>query len=142
MLFCYYITTLVYILVSLFTVWTSSKEKLSIGVISPYSAQVSTIKEKIGHKYDNLDGFKVKVKSVDGFQGGEEDIIIISTVRSNRGSSVGFLSCDQRTLLLQELGTVHYNSTFHIYICFILYLFVEYLLPIIMHQILSMDIGE
>lgn len=37
------------------------------------------------------------MKSVDGFQGGEEDIIIISTVRSNRGSSVGFLSCDQRT---------------------------------------------
>ncbi|XP_038877003.1 uncharacterized protein LOC120069339 isoform X2 [Benincasa hispida] len=82
---------------SLYKAWTSSKGKLSIGLISPYSAQVTTIQEKIGHKYDNLDGFRVKVKSVDGFQGGEEDIIIISTVRSNRDSSVGFLSFDQRT---------------------------------------------
>lgn len=84
-------------LITVLTAWTNSKGKLSIGVISPYSAQVTTIQEKLGHKYDNLDGFRVKVKSVDGFQGGEEDIIIISTVRSNRDSSVGFLSCDQRT---------------------------------------------
>ncbi|TYK30411.1 uncharacterized protein E5676_scaffold349G00130 [Cucumis melo var. makuwa] len=82
---------------SLYNAWTNSGGKLSIGIISPYSAQVATIRDKLGHRYDKLDGFWVKVKSVDGFQGGEEDIIIISTVRSNRGSSVGFLSCDQRT---------------------------------------------
>ena len=40
--------------------------------------------------------FSVNVRSVDGFQGGEEDIIIISTVRSNLSGKVGFLSNRQR----------------------------------------------
>jgi superfamily I DNA and/or RNA helicase len=77
------------------TAWDGSEQKLSVGVISPYAAQVVAIREKLGRKYDNLDGFAVKVKSVDGFQGGEEDIIIISTVRCN--GSIGFISNRQRT---------------------------------------------
>ncbi|KAL5102077.1 hypothetical protein RYX36_006404 [Vicia faba] len=40
--------------------------------------------------------FSVNVGSVDGFQGGEEDIIILSTVRSNDSRKVGFLSNEQR----------------------------------------------
>ena len=76
--------------------WIGSNKKLSIGVVSPYTAQVVAIKDKLGHKYESRDGFAVKVKSVDGFQGGEEDIIIISTVRSNTGGSIGFLSKPQR----------------------------------------------
>ncbi|CAK9326803.1 unnamed protein product [Citrullus colocynthis] len=69
-------------------------------------AQVAAIQYKIGRKY-NSNGFNVKVSSVDGFQGGEEDIIIISTVRSNRGSSIGFLSSNQRTnAALTKLDTV------------------------------------
>ncbi|XP_031107885.1 uncharacterized protein LOC116012480 [Ipomoea triloba] len=75
----------------------SSRKKLSVGVISPYTAQVVAIKDRIGRKYDNLNGFSVKVKSTDGFQGGEEDVIILSTVRSNRSGSIGFLSSLQRT---------------------------------------------
>ncbi|XP_055800621.1 uncharacterized protein LOC129870064 isoform X2 [Solanum dulcamara] len=82
---------------NLYEAWSSSKKKLSIGVISPYAAQVLAIKGKLGQKYDTHDGFEVKVKSVDGFQGGEEDIIIISTVRSNSAGSIGFLSSLQRT---------------------------------------------
>ncbi|KAK9063837.1 hypothetical protein SSX86_017709 [Deinandra increscens subsp. villosa] len=74
-----------------------SKKKLTIGVISPYAAQVVSIQEKLASKYEKLDGFSVKVKSIDGFQGGEEDIIILSTVRSNSHGSVGFLSSPQRT---------------------------------------------
>ncbi|XP_021762238.1 uncharacterized protein LOC110727009 [Chenopodium quinoa] len=75
-----------------------TKQKLSVGVISPYKGQVCLIQEKIGKKYANYqENFAVNVRSVDGFQGGEEDIIIISTVRSNRSGSVGFLSNHQRT---------------------------------------------
>lgn len=76
--------------------WIGSSQKLSIGVISPYTAQVVAIQKKLGSKYENKDGFTVKVKSVDGFQGGEEDVIIISTVRSNTGGSIGFISKPQR----------------------------------------------
>jgi len=70
-----------------------------VGVISPYKGQVSLIEQKLGKKYvaNKETGFSVSVRSVDGFQGGEEDIIIISTVRSNKNGSVGFLSNHQRT---------------------------------------------
>ncbi|XVE85512.1 hypothetical protein DITRI_Ditri17bG0096600 [Diplodiscus trichospermus] len=82
---------------TLFEARHGSREKLSVGIISPYSAQVVAIQEKLGRKYEKLDGFAVKVKSVDGFQGGEEDIIIISTVSSNSSGSIGFIANSQRT---------------------------------------------
>ncbi|MBA0619725.1 hypothetical protein Godav_005534, partial [Gossypium davidsonii] len=82
---------------TLFKAWNSSRERLSVGIISPYAAQVVAIQEKLGRKYEKTDGFAVKVKSVDGFQGGEEDIIIISTVRSNSSGALGFVSNAQRT---------------------------------------------
>ncbi|KAI3854721.1 hypothetical protein MKW92_008051 [Papaver armeniacum] len=81
----------------LFRAWDGAREKLTIGIISPYAAQVAAIQEKLGHKYEKFEYFAVRVKSVDGFQGGEEDIIIISTVRSNIEGSIGFLSNLQRT---------------------------------------------
>ncbi|KAL8048748.1 hypothetical protein ABFX02_07G087200 [Erythranthe guttata] len=81
----------------LFKAWNGSNEKLSIGLISPYAAQAAAIRDRLQRKYENFDKFIVNVKSVDGFQGGEEDIIIISTVRSNKSGSVGFLSSTQRT---------------------------------------------
>ncbi|KAI8552028.1 hypothetical protein RHMOL_Rhmol06G0232800 [Rhododendron molle] len=90
------VAVVVKILQKLYKEWNVSKKKISVGVISPYAAQVVAILDKLGRKFENLDGFTVKVKSIDGFQGGEEDIIIISTVRSNSGGSVGFLSCPQR----------------------------------------------
>jgi senataxin len=69
---------------------------MSIGVISPYKAQVYAIQEKIGNTYSTYSDFAVNVRSVDGFQGSEEDVIIISTVRCNASGSVGFLSNRQR----------------------------------------------
>ena len=53
-----------------------------IGIISPYADQVKIIQEKT----------PVEVKTVDGFQGREKEIIIISTVRSNPHGNIGFLS--------------------------------------------------
>ncbi|KAI3847426.1 hypothetical protein MKW98_032752 [Papaver atlanticum] len=70
---------------------------LSVGVISPYKAQVYALVDKLGNKFKAHSNFSVSVRSVDGFQGAEEDIIIMSTVRSNANGSVGFLSNHQRT---------------------------------------------
>ncbi|XP_066349686.1 helicase sen1-like [Miscanthus floridulus] len=81
----------------LFKEAVSKGSKVSVGVVSPYNAQVRAIQEKLGKSYIMYDGFSVNVKSVDGFQGAEEDIIIISTVRSNGAGAVGFLTNLQRT---------------------------------------------
>ncbi|KAK2383852.1 P-loop containing nucleoside triphosphate hydrolase superfamily protein [Trifolium repens] len=77
--------------------WLESKEKISIGVVSPYAAQVVAIQDLLGQKYDRYDGFDIKVKTIDGFQGGEQDIIILSTVRTNASASLKFISNHQRT---------------------------------------------
>ncbi|KAF8025761.1 hypothetical protein BT93_F2560 [Corymbia citriodora subsp. variegata] len=82
---------------NLFEACKSSGEDLSVGVISPYGAQVAAIQQKIGKSYENIKGFTVRVRSVDGFQGGEEDVIIVSTVRSNPCGSIGFVSDAKRT---------------------------------------------
>ncbi|KAI3875177.1 hypothetical protein MKX03_032981 [Papaver bracteatum] len=68
-----------------------------VGIISPYKAQVFALMDKLGKKYEARSNFSVSVRSVDGFQGAEEDVIIMSTVRSNGNGSVGFLSNHQRT---------------------------------------------
>ncbi|VFQ99743.1 unnamed protein product [Cuscuta campestris] len=83
----------------LYREFQASKQRVRIGCISPYKAQVFAIQQKLGKKYSaDVDShFSVNVRSVDGFQGGEEDVIIISTVRSNGSGSVGFLSNFQRT---------------------------------------------
>ncbi|KAK3141706.1 hypothetical protein QOZ80_4BG0337350 [Eleusine coracana subsp. coracana] len=91
------IAAIVLIVQRLFKETVSTGSKLSVGIVSPYNTQVRAIQEKIGKSYNTYDGFSVKVKSVDGFQGSEEDIIIISTVRSNGVGSVGFLTNLQRT---------------------------------------------
>ncbi|KAI8540972.1 hypothetical protein RHMOL_Rhmol08G0026900 [Rhododendron molle] len=87
------------IVASLFKESVASKQKLRVGCISPYKAQVSALQEKLGKTYntDSYPDFSVDVRSVDGFQGGEEDLIIISTVRCNAEGDVGFLSNRQRT---------------------------------------------
>ncbi|CAL9224673.1 unnamed protein product [Arabidopsis halleri] len=71
---------------------------MSVGVVSPYKGQVRAIQERTKDKYSSLSGelFTLNVRSVDGFQGGEEDVIIISTVRSNGHGKVGFLNNRQR----------------------------------------------
>ncbi|WOH15111.1 hypothetical protein DCAR_0934648 [Daucus carota subsp. sativus] len=74
------------------------KQRVSVGCISPYKAQVYAIQDKLGTKYraGSNNSFSVSVSSVDGFQGSEADVIIISTVRSNANGTVGFLSNLQR----------------------------------------------
>ena len=71
---------------------SEKKQRTSVGVISPYTAQVIALQDRLGRKFEKHDFLSVTVKSIDGFQGGEEDIILISTVRSNKDGKVGFLS--------------------------------------------------
>ncbi|GKB20192.1 UvrD-like helicase, ATP-binding domain, P-loop containing nucleoside triphosphate hydrolase, partial [Tanacetum coccineum] len=87
---------------NLYRAWKDSKQTLTIGVISPYAIQVVSIQEKLAHKYDKLDGFLVKVKSVDGFQDAEEDIVILSTVRSNSNGHCLWILGNERTLTNSE----------------------------------------
>lgn len=65
----------------------------AIGVISPYNAQASLLKKTLQLRH--VDG--VEVSTVDGFQGREKEVIIISLVRSNDSGEVGFLR-DRRRL--------------------------------------------
>ena len=68
-----------------------------VGVVSPYKGQVRAIEEKLAGAYGTHAGFSVKVRSVDGFQGAEEDVIIFSAVRSNTAGKIGFLADINRT---------------------------------------------
>ncbi len=63
----------------------------AIGVITPYRAQVKRMKRLLEEK-----DLSVEVKSVDGFQGREKEVIFISLVRSNEEGNVGFLKDARR----------------------------------------------
>ncbi|MBO4851517.1 MAG: AAA family ATPase [Prevotella sp.] len=68
------------------------EERIDIGVISPYRAQVQHLRRLIAKNAD-LKPFRhlISVNTVDGFQGQERDIILISLVRANDEGQIGFL---------------------------------------------------
>ena len=67
-------------------------ERIDVGIISPYRAQVQYLRHLI-KKTDFYKPFRkiISVNTVDGFQGQERDIIVISMVRSNEEGQIGFL---------------------------------------------------
>ncbi|PVH66793.1 hypothetical protein PAHAL_1G350000 [Panicum hallii] len=81
----------------LFKESVDTRREVRVGVVSPYKGQVRAIQEKLAGAYATHDGFSVKVRSVDGFQGAEEDVIIFSAVRSNTAGKIGFLADINRT---------------------------------------------
>ena len=60
----------------------------AVGIITPYKLQESYIKSSICKKYNHL---TVEVDTIDGFQGREKDIIILSLVRNNSQGGIGHL---------------------------------------------------
>lgn len=68
-------------------------EHIDVGVISPYRAQVQYLRRLI-RKRESFKPYRhsISVNTVDGFQGQERDIILISLVRSNDQGQIGFLN--------------------------------------------------
>ena len=66
--------------------------RIDVGIISPYRAQVQYIKRLI-RKRVFFKPFRhlITVNTVDGFQGQERDVILISLVRANDAGQIGFL---------------------------------------------------
>lgn len=68
------------------------EQKISIGIISPYKEQMELLSEKLKEQnFQETSIEHISVKTIDGFQGEERDVIYISLVRSNSNSEIGFL---------------------------------------------------
>ncbi|CAG9802598.1 unnamed protein product [Chironomus riparius] len=72
----------------------------NVGIITPYALQVKNLKKIIN---ESMPDSEIKIGSVEEFQGQERDIILISTVRTNKGLiatdqrfGLGFLQCSKR----------------------------------------------
>ena len=67
-------------------------ERIDVGIISPYRAQVQLLRRLL-MKREYFKPFRrmISVNTVDGFQGQERDVIVISLVRSNDEGQIGFL---------------------------------------------------
>lgn len=68
-------------------------ERIDVGMISPYKAQVQYLRRHVRN-----DAFfkpyrqAITINTVDGFQGQERDVILISLVRANEEGQIGFLN--------------------------------------------------
>ncbi len=69
---------------------------LTIGVIAPYRAQINYLRDQTEDQHPALRELlhrrHLSINTVDGFQGQERDIIVLSLTRSNNASEIGFLS--------------------------------------------------
>ena len=69
------------------------EERIDVGIISPYRAQVQYLRQLI-RKREFFKPYRqlISVNTVDGFQGQERDVILMSLVRANDEGQIGFLS--------------------------------------------------
>ena len=96
-----------------------------IGIITPYNGQVRVLNDlfeqaggrEFGEKYSGLE-----IKSVDGYQGREKEVIVFSTVRANEDGEIGFLKDKRRMnvaltrakrglVVVGHLSTLKHDST-------------------------------
>ncbi|KAA3466253.1 Reverse transcriptase, RNA-dependent DNA polymerase [Gossypium australe] len=103
---------------TLLKAWKGSRKRLSIGIISPYASQVVAIQEKLGRKYEKIDGFAVKVKSVDGFQGVREQLVSYPITKElmllllGLGSASGFWGMEQHRPNVNLFSRVRFSDNF------------------------------
>ena len=69
------------------------EEKIDVGLISPYKAQVQYLRVLV-RRDPFFKPFRqsITINTVDGFQGQERDVIMISLVRANEEGQIGFLN--------------------------------------------------
>lgn len=82
---------------------TLVREKMSMGIITPYRKQrdqiIGLLKERLSESRQQKEFFaRVSVNTVDSYQGQEKDVILLSCVRAqnNFSGQVGFLSSPKR----------------------------------------------
>ncbi|MBP5771091.1 MAG: AAA family ATPase [Bacteroidaceae bacterium] len=68
------------------------EERIEVGIISPYKGQVQLLRRLLRQdRYWKPFRSLITVNTIDGFQGQERDVIVISLVRSNQLGDIGFL---------------------------------------------------
>jgi ATP-dependent RNA/DNA helicase IGHMBP2 len=67
----------------------SGLDSRDIAVIAPYAAQVRLLRERANHE-------GLEIDTVDGFQGREKEVVLITLVRSNTKNEIGFLADRRR----------------------------------------------
>jgi superfamily I DNA and/or RNA helicase len=93
-----------------------------IGIITPYDDQVDLIRSLLGDK--------VEINTVDGYQGREKEIIILSFVRSNKKHELGFLTdlrrlnvaltrAKRKLIAIGDSKTLEANTTYKRFIEFV-----------------------
>lgn len=74
-----------------------NRNLISIGIISPYRAQVELLTSLLLDADIEAEiSSKIKINTIDSFQGQERDVIYISLVRSNDKGEIGFLGDERR----------------------------------------------
>ena len=68
------------------------EERIDVGIISPYKGQIRLLRQLLKRdRYWRPFRSLITINTVDGFQGQERDVIVISLVRSNAEGDIGFL---------------------------------------------------
>jgi len=67
-----------------------------VGLISPYKAQCSLLRSRLASALGPAASSRVEVSTVDGCQGRERDVVIVSAVRTGVGRSIGFVADERR----------------------------------------------
>lgn len=73
-----------------------SIDGVEVAIITGYSAQVRTIQEVVGASRSSMKHLRVRVATIDSFQGQEASVCIVSMTRDNQRGEVGFLAAPER----------------------------------------------